>query len=145
MRPVASRKEYERLHRDSLSNPELFWGNVARQYIHFNVPFDKVKQGDLPNGDTAWFLGGKLNACYNAVDRHLPHRAQQTAILWEADQPGICKHITYQQLLQEVCKLAAAMKKIGVKKGDVVCIYMPMIPEAVFAMLACARIGAIHS
>ena len=92
-----------------------------------------------------WFEDGTLNACYNCIDRHLPTRADQTAILWEGDSPSEQRHVTYRELHEEVCRLANVLKARGVKKGDRVTIYMPMIPEAAFAMLACARIGAIHS
>ena len=108
-------------------------------------PFTKVSSGDFDNGDIAWFLDGKLNACYNCVDKHLPHRADQTAIIWDGDEPGTNRLITYAELAREVSKIANVLKAEGVKKGDVVTLYMPMIPELTMTMLACARIGAIHS
>ena len=100
---------------------------------------------DFVNGEAAWFAGGKLNVSHNCIDRHLPERADQTALIWEGDDPADSKHITYAELKDHVCRLANALKARGVKKGDRVCIYMPMIPEAAYAMLACTRIGAVHS
>ena len=99
----------------------------------------------MQQGRIAWFNGGELNVCTNCIDRHLPTRANQTAIIWEGDEITDDAHITYQQLYERVCQLANGLRQRGVKKGDRVCIYMPMIPEAAYAMLACARIGAIHS
>lgn len=107
--------------------------------------FDRVSQGSFEEGDVAWFLNGRLNASVCCIDQHLPHRQDQTAILWEGDEPGESRAITYKELYQEVCRLANAMKAMGVRKGDVVMLYLPMVPEVVFAMLACARIGAPHS
>src|SRR5690606_28094262 len=96
-------------------------------------------------GRVEWFGGGRLNASANCIDRHLPARAEQTAILWEGDEPGLERRVSYQELHDRVCQLANLLKRRGVRKGDRVCIYLPMIPEAVFALLACARLGAIHS
>ena len=111
----------------------------------WSTPFTKVSSGDFDHGDIAWFAGGKLNACYNCVDKHLPHRAEQTAIIWDGDEIGTSRLITYAELAREVSKIANVLKAEGVKKGDVVTLYMPMIPELTMTMLACARIGAIHS
>lgn len=109
-------------------------------------PFDKVKHGSFEAGDLAWYLGGQLNASYQCVDRHVYNgRANKVAILWEDDEGDTVRRITYAELLQEVCRLANALRRLGVRKGDTVCIYMPMVPEATFAMLACARLGAPHS
>ncbi|MDF1623778.1 MAG: AMP-binding protein, partial [Pseudohongiella nitratireducens] len=108
-------------------------------------PWDTVVSGDFSKADVKWFAGGKLNVCYNCVDRHLPTRADQVALIWEGDEPDTSDTITYQALHEAVCRFANVLKSRGIKKGDRVCIYMPMIPEAVYAMLACARIGAIHS
>ena len=99
----------------------------------------------MPSGNIRWFDGGQLNVSVNCIDRHLPHRAEQTAIIWEGDEPSDDTRISYQELYQSVCQLANGLRARGIKKGDRVCIYMPMIPEAAYAMLACARIGAIHS
>ncbi|MES1919704.1 hypothetical protein MHBO_001488 [Bonamia ostreae] len=107
-------------------------------------PFSKTSSGSFQNGDIRWFLNGKLNACLNCVDRHLPKKGSHTAIVWEGDD-GETREISFLQLHQQVCKLTNCLRRFGVKKGDVVCIYMPMVPEAAFAMLACARIGAPHS
>jgi acetyl-CoA synthetase len=142
---VKSLTEYKSMWARSVENPDQFWADVARKYIDFFVPFTQVHRGDLVHGDVAWFLNGKLNACYNCVDRHLETKADQVAILWEGDQPGVVRKVTYLELYYQVCKLANALKKLGIRKGDVVCVYMPMVPEAVVAMLACARIGAIHT
>jgi len=109
------------------------------------TPFDQVSAGTFKDGNIAWFLNGKINACYNAVDRQLPARADQTAILWEGDEPTDIRRITFQELQDKVCKIANSMKMMGVKKGDTVTTYMPMVPELAMTMLACARIGAVHS
>ena len=108
-------------------------------------PWTQVSEADMTQGRIAWFKGGALNVSVNCIDRHLPARAEQTAIIWEGDEPSDDTRISYQQLYQRVCQLANGLRERGIKKGDRVCIYMPMIPEAAYAMLACARIGAIHS
>jgi acetyl-CoA synthetase len=129
----------------SIEDNAGFWSEQAREFLHWYQPWHTVSEADFPNGRFAWFKGAKLNAAYNCIDRHLPARADQVAIIWEGDDPGHATQITYRQLHDEVCRLSNALKSRGVKKGDRVCIYMPMIPEAAYAMLACARIGAIHS
>lgn len=136
---------YEELYKQSIEDPDAFWGEQGKRLDWFK-PFSKVKNTDF-NGDVSikWYEDGVLNACYNCVDRHLPARADQTALIYEADEPGQHQHISYAQLKTQICKLANVLKARGVKKGDRVTIYMPMVPEAVYAMLACARIGAIHS
>jgi acetyl-CoA synthetase len=136
---------YERWYRESIENPDAFWGERAREFLDWEREWDQVSKWDFRQGHFAWFSGGKLNACYNCVDRHLPDRGDQTAIIWEGDEPDQHQYITYRELHERVSKLANSLKDRGVRKGDRVCIYMPMIPEAAFAMLACARIGAIHS
>jgi len=141
---VASLEEYQRLYRLSLDNPEWFWGEQAKAITWFH-PWHKVLDADLEEIDFAWFLGGRLNACFNCVDRHLDSRAEQTAIIWAGDEPGDYRHISYRELKHNVCRVANVLLAHGVRKGDRVCIYMPMIPETVYAMLACARIGAVHS
>ena len=118
---------------------------MANEFLTWSKPWEQLTESNLMTGTAGWFIGGKLNACYNCVDRHLPERAQQTAILWEGDDPSQQATITYQDLHQRVCQLANLLIQRGVKKGDRVCLYMPMIPEAAYAMLACARIGAVHS
>jgi acetyl-CoA synthetase len=141
---IRSMEEYERLYRLSLDNPEWFWAEQAKALDWFH-PFTRVLDADYAEVDFAWFSGGRLNACYNCVDRHLADKADQTAIIWAADEPGVYRHITYREMKHHVCRMANVLLAHGVKKGDRVCIYMPMIPDTAFMMLACARIGAIHS
>ncbi len=140
-----SKDQYLEMYARSLANPDGFWAEQATANLDWFKSFDTVSEYDFHNGDIKWFEGGKLNVSYNCIDRHLATRANQTAIIWEGDSPDQSKQISYQQLHDEVCKLANAMKEQGIERGDRVCLYMPMIPEAVFAMLACTRIGAIHS
>jgi acetyl-CoA synthetase len=141
---INSMQEYERLHRLSLDDPETFWAKQAERITWFH-PWDPVFDSDYQNVDFGWFLGGRLNACYNCVDRHLKKRGNQDAIIWVKDEPGEYEHITYRQLKHEVSRVANVLRHHGVQKGDRVCIYMPMIPELAYTMLACARIGAVHS
>ena len=141
---LRSREEYDRLYRRSLEKPEEFWAEQARALDWFH-PWHQVLDADYEEIDFSWFGGGRLNACHNCVDRHLDTHAERTAIIWAGDEPGSYRHITYSELKHEVCRLANVLLAHGVKKGDRVCIYMPMIPETVYAMLACARIGAVHS
>jgi acetyl-CoA synthetase len=136
---------YQALYQRSVEDPDGFWGEMALQYLQWDAPWDKVSEWDFSNGDARWFEGGKLNVSVNCIDRHLPERADQTAFIWEGDDPNESKHISYAQLHTEVCRLANALRERGVEKGDRVCIYMPMVPEAAYAMLACTRIGAVHS
>lgn len=136
---------YRALYQESIDSPETFWGNQAKERLTFFEPFKTVMSGGLEAGDVKWFEEAKLNVCYNCVDRHLETRADQTAILWQGDEPSRLKRYNYQELHESVCRFSNLLKKYNVKKGDRVCIYLPMIPEAVFAMLACARIGAVHS
>ncbi|CAM9586911.1 unnamed protein product [Choristocarpus tenellus] len=138
-------KNYQAKYKQSLSDPEEFWGSEARSTLKWFRDFDRVSQGGFAQGDVAWFTGGQLNACYNCIDQHLPQLANQVAIVHEGDEPGEMTTLTYSELLQDVCRVANAMKEMGVKKGDFVTIYMPMVPEAAITMLACARIGAPHS
>jgi len=137
--------QYQDLYQKSIQEPEAFWPEMANKFLTWSKPWAQLTESNLTEGMARWFIGGKLNACYNCVDRHLPERAHQTAILWEGDDPSQQAEITYQDLHQKVCQLANLLIQRGVKKGDRVCLYMPMIPEAAYAMLACARIGAIHS
>jgi acetyl-CoA synthetase len=140
-----SKDQYQEMYARSLADPDGFWAEQATANLDWFSPFDTVSEYDFHSGDIKWFEGGKLNVSYNCIDRHLATRANQTAIIWEGDNPDQSKHISYQDLHDEVCKLANAMKEQGIVRGDRVCLYMPMIPEAVYAMLACTRIGAIHS
>ena len=137
--------QYQDLYQKSINAPETFWPEMANEFLTWSKPWEQLTESNLMTGTAGWFIGGKLNACYNCVDRHLPERAQQTAILWEGDDPSQQATITYQDLHQRVCQLANLLIQRGVKKGDRVCLYIPMIPEAAYAMLACARIGAVHS
>ena len=141
---IGSMEEYERLYRLSIDNPEWFWAEQAKTLTWYH-PWTTVFDADYDEIDFAWFSGGRLNACYNCVDRHLERRGDQTALIWEGDDPADDAHITYRELHEQVCRLANVLKSRNVSKGDRVCIYMPMIPEAVYAMLACARIGAVLS
>jgi len=137
--------QYAAMYERSISDPEGFWAEQADIFIDWTRKWDTIREVDMAQGKVSWFAGGKLNISYNCIDRHLASRAAQTAIIWEGDDASDDKAITYQELHDEVCRLANGLKSRGVKKGDRVCIYMPMIPEAAYAMLACARIGAIHS
>lgn len=132
---------------DSIENNETFWQKQANNRLDWIKPFTKVKQCNWSDKEVSikWFEDGNLNVSYNCIDRHLKDRANQRAIIWEGDNPNDDKHITYQQLHDEVCQFANTLKSLGVSKGDRVTLYMPMIPEAAYAMLACSRIGAIHS
>ena len=142
---LISNDEFEELYKESINNPDHFWDQQARNYLSWDKEWDVVKESDLAKGDINWFKGAKLNASVNCVDRHLENNGEKTAIIWEGDDPQDSLKITYKQLHESVCRFANALKKRGISKGDRVCIYMPMIPEAAYAMLACARIGAIHS
>ena len=140
---IKSMAEYKKIYQKSIKDPEAFWAEVAEQ-IDWDKKWDKVLVEDFKEGKHEWFVGGKLNVTYNCVDRHLKTwRKNKAALIWEGDI-GDSRSLTYQQLYREVCKFANVMKKFGIKKGDRVCIYLPMIPELPIAMLACARIGAIH-
>ena len=137
---------YDEMYQRSIKDPEGFWAEQAEKFLDWFKPWDKVLDWSF-SGDVhiKWFEGGKLNVSYNCIDRHLPEKADKVAIIWEGDDPNTDKKITYQVLYNEVTRLANVLKARGVKKGDRVCIYMPMIPEAAYAMLACTRIGAVHS
>lgn len=136
---------YLRLYQQSVEQPDTFWAEQAKAFLDWFKPWDQVHASDLKQGRAEWFRGGKLNVAYNCIDRHLEKRGEQIAIIWEGDNPAESAHITYNKLHHNVSRLANVLKRRGVKKGDRVCIYMPMIPEAAYAMLACARIGAVHS
>ena len=137
--------KYEAMYQQSIDDPDTFWADQADQFITWYKKWDSVSEWDFNTATIKWFEGGKLNVSYNCLDRHLEKRADQTAIIWEGDNPSEDRNISYRELHEEVCKLANVLKSRGVEKGDRVCIYMPMIPEATVAMLACTRIGAIHS
>jgi len=141
-----NQSSYEAKYKESVNNNEKFWADEGKR-IHWFKPYTKIKEVIYSTKKVSikWFHDGTTNVSYNCIDRHLPKRAKQTAIIFEGDDPKESKKITYQELSDEVCKLANGLKKIGIKKGDRVTIYMPMVPEGVYAMLACTRIGAIHS
>ena len=142
---LVSEEEFSDMYQHSITNPNEFWHEQASNYLEWISEWDQVSEHNFSKGQVSWFKGGKLNATVNCIDRHLASRANQTAIIWEGDDPDESNHISYQELHESVCKFSNALKERGVNKGDRVCIYMPMIPEAAYAMLACARIGAIHS
>ncbi len=144
-RSLITNEQYTAMYDASINHPEDFWTEQANLFLDWYKPWNKLTESDFIRGEAKWFLGGELNASYNCIDRHLEKRAEQVAIIWEGDDPNDDAKITYQQLHDHVCRLANLLKSRGVKKGDRVCIYMPMIPEAAYAMLACTRIGAVHS
>jgi len=137
--------DYKRMYHESIHNPEHFWGEAAKR-IHWFHPWDKVRDTDFAEAKIAWFTGGKLNASYNCLDRHLSGaRRDKVALIWEGNEPGRSRRITYAELHREVCRFANVLKKNGIRKGDRVTIYLPMVPELAAAMLACSRVGAIHN
>ncbi|RMQ44191.1 Acetyl-coenzyme A synthetase [Pseudomonas cichorii] len=140
-----SQADYQRLYQLSVDNPDQFWAEQATAFLDWSAPWDEVHSSDLSTGQASWFKGGKLNVSYNCIDRHLQDRGDQIALIWEGDNPSESAEVTYRKLHHNVSRLANVLKIRGVKKGDRVCIYMPMIPEAAYAMLACTRIGAVHS
>lgn len=142
---IISEEDFNIEYQESINNPESFWQKKAEETLDWFSNWDEVAASDLEAGEVAWFKTGKLNACFNCVDRHLETHANKTAIIWEGDDPNHNKEISFQELHKYVCQFANLLKSRNIKKGDRVCIYMPMIPEAAYAMLACARIGAIHS
>jgi acetyl-CoA synthetase len=140
-----NKEQYEAMYKRSIEDPDGFWAEQAEEFLDWSKPWEKVQEWDFNKADIKWFEGGKLNVSYNCLDRHLETRGDQTAILWEGDDPAVDKSLSYRELHEEVCKFSNVLKDRGVKKGDRVCIYMPMVTEAAVAMLACTRIGAIHS
>ncbi|WP_020481284.1 acetate--CoA ligase [Methylomonas sp. MK1] len=136
---------YPRLYQQSITEPEAFWAEQAAEFLDWHQPWQQVLQYDYPKGEIKWFLGGKLNVTVNCLDRHLEKRADQVAIIWEGDDPAHDRKLTYRELHAQVCQFANVLKANGVQKGDRVCIYLPMIAEAAVVILACARIGAVHS
>ena len=137
--------DFESEYLESINNPKKFWKEKAEETLEWFSNWDEVISSNLEEGKVEWFKNGKLNACFNCVDRHLKNYSNKTAIIWEGDSPEDNKKISFEELHKNVCKFANLLKSRKIKKGDRVCIYMPMIPEAAYAMLACARIGAIHS
>lgn len=145
MEIIQSSDDYAKIYQRSIDHPEEFWGEVAGDFV-WRKKWEQVFKWDFHKPECSWFLGGKLNITENVLDRHLPKRSGQTAIIWEPNDPKEePKHITYDQLLREVCRVGNMLRKKGIKKGDRICIYMPMVPELVYAVLGCARIGAVHS
>lgn len=136
---------YKEMYAQSLADPDAFWSEQAATFLDWSKPWHTVSRQDYHTAEIAWFEGGQLNLAYNCIDRHLATRGNQTALIWEGDNPDQSANISYQELHDRVCQLSNALLELGVTKGDRVCLYMPMIPEATYAMLACARIGAIHS
>lgn len=149
--PISNTKleHYQQMHDLSITDPKTYWGNLGSDLLDWFHPFNPnhVRMGGFENGhgDMTWFAGGKLNMCYNAIDRHVNEEDDSVALIWEGDEPDDVKSYTYKELLTEISKIANALKASGVQKGDVVTIYMPMIPQLMMTMLACARIGAVHS
>ena len=140
-----SLEDYQRLYRESLDSPDEFWGREARERLEWISDFKTVSRSNFRTGEIAWFEEGRINASYNCLDRHLSKRGEQTALIFEGDDPSNIRTLSYRELHDEVCKLSAVLRAEGVKPGDRICLYLPMIPEGVVAMLACARLGAVHS
>ncbi|HBN57831.1 MAG TPA: acetyl-coenzyme A synthetase, partial [Gammaproteobacteria bacterium] len=143
--PWCDEATYQAMYTESINDSDAFWAKQAKLFLDWDKDWAQASNVDYSKGQIEWFKGGELNVAYNCIDRHLSERADQVAIIWEGDNPDVSESVTYQQLHDKVAKFANGLKKLGVKKGDRVCIYMPMILEASYAMLACARIGAIHS
>jgi len=142
---ISTWEDYQRVYKQSVESPEAFWAGIAEDFV-WRKKWSKVLEWDFHKPEVKWFIGGKLNITENCLDRHLAERANQTALIWEPSDPkDEAKHFTYQQLFDHTCRVANMLKANGVKKGDRVCIYLPMVPELSFAILACARIGAVHS
>ncbi|SFB82559.1 acetate--CoA ligase [Pseudoalteromonas denitrificans] len=143
---IINEAKYQELYKWSIEDPDAFWQEQGQRLDWFR-PYTKAKNTSFDKGhiDIKWYEDGQLNASYNCIDRHLKNKADKVALIWEGDNPESVEHITYQKLHDEVCKLANGLRKLGVKKGDCVAIYMPMTPQAIYAMQACARIGAVHS
>jgi hypothetical protein len=143
---IKSFEEYKKLYEESVEDPEKFWGRMAEEFVTWEKRWDRVLDWEFDTPKIEFFKGGKLNVSYNCLDRHIENgKGDRIAIIWEGDNPKEDKKITYRELHREVCKFANALKSLGVKRGDRVCIFLPMILELPISMLACARIGAIHS
>ncbi|KAI9681382.1 MAG: acetyl-CoA synthetase [Caeruleum heppii] len=138
-------EEYKKLYKESIEDPDKFWAKLARELLTWERDFQTVHSGSFIGGDNAWFLEGRLNACYNCVDRHAFKTPEKPAIIYEADETSQGRVITYGELLRQVSQLSYTLRQMGVRKGDTVALYLPMIPEALVAFLACTRIGAVHS
>lgn len=137
--------KYQSMYRQSIEQPDLFWTKQSDLFLTWQQPWTELNKVEFKNAQASWFVDGKLNVAVNCIDRHLDKNPDQVAIIWEGDEPDADKKITYSELHEQVARLGNVLRQRGVKKGDRVCIYMPMIPEAAYAMLACARIGAVHS
>ncbi len=144
-RAHVTQSTYQTLYERSIDEPDAFWAEQARRFVTWFTPWQRVSDCDFNQGRIRWFEGGTLNVSYNCLDRHLSERGDQVALLFEGDDPAVSRRLTYRELHEAVCRFANALKAAGVGKGERVCIYLPMIPEAAIAMLAVARIGAIHS
>ena len=145
MKPITDIASYQQVYAESINNPESFWDSVAQDFV-WRKKWDKVLEWDFHKPEVKWFIGAKLNITENCIDRHLPERANQVAIIWEPNDPKeTSRYITYQELHDNVCRVANVLKAQGIQKGDRVCIYLPMVPEVAYAILGCARIGAVHS
>ena len=142
---LINKDSYLEMYEASISEPDKFWAEQAEKFLTWDASWSEICSENFLSGDAKWFLDGKLNVSTNCIDRHLTDNREKIAIIWEGDSPEDSKHISYEELYSEVCKLGNLLRARGVKKGDRVCIYMPMVPEAAYAMLACTRIGAIHS
>ncbi|UCD30676.1 MAG: AMP-binding protein, partial [Planctomycetota bacterium] len=142
---IKSMDTYQKMYKQSIEDPEGFWGEVAEDF-YWKEKWTKVRDYDFDGSiDIKWYIGAKTNISYNCLDRHLATRGDQTALIWEGNEPGEDAKLTYRELHEQVCKFANALKSLGVKKGDRICLFLQMIPQLPIAMLACARIGAIHS
>ncbi|KXS17871.1 acetyl CoA synthetase [Gonapodya prolifera JEL478] len=142
---VGTLDEYRKRYKQSIEDGDVFWDKAAKSTLKWTIPFTTIRSGGFEDGDVSWFHDGYLNACENAVDRWALKNPKKTAIIWESDEPGQHLHISFSELFKQVCLVANVLLSFGVRKGDVVAVYMPMVPEALYAMLACARIGAVHS
>ncbi|CDJ51091.1 acetyl-coenzyme a synthetase, putative [Eimeria brunetti] len=141
---VPSESMYKHLYWRSLNDADNFWKERALEKLRWFQPFTKTQNGSLKDGDVTWFLNGKLNVCDNCVDRWAEQYPQRIALICEGDNPDESQVVTYKELQDQVCRFANLLKSLDVRKGDIVTIYLPMIPEIAYAMLACARIGAVH-
>ena len=142
---IGNFQDYQDLYKKSIDKPDEFWADKARELLDWYRDFHTTHIGSFAGGDNAWFVEGQLNASYNCVDRHAMVEPEKVAIIYESDEPGKGRKITYQALLQDVCRLSYVLRDMGISRGDTVAIYLPNIPEALVAMLACSRIGALHS
>ena len=142
---INSLDKYNEMYNKSIEDPDSFWSDIAKR-ITWYKPWEKVRDFNFQNGEIKWFENGKLNVSYNCLDRHVESgNGEKTAIIWEGNDPSEDMHFSYNKLLEKVKKFSNVLKDLGIEKGDRVCIYMQMVPELAIAMLACARIGAVHS